>query len=268
MMGPALESSMRNELLRLENVSKTYGRIRALQRVNLVVYEQECVGLVGDNGAGKSTLVKIISGAVQPDSGSIYWRGSKISVPNPRVARSLGIEMVYQDLALCDSLTVANNIFLGREPVIRIGPFALVRRRYLLQQANEVLSNLGISQVDVTRKVKDLSGGQRQVVALGRAFVRAPKLLILDEPTAALAVPQAMRVLEVIRTLKQRGVSIILISHRLQDVLETCDRLYVLYEGKVVAEKYVADLNIEQLALLIARPNEEVGIIENRRHGV
>lgn len=247
---------MANELLRLENISKTYGNIRALQNVDFIVHEQECVGLVGDNGAGKSTLVKIISGAVQPDQGSIFWRGRQVVISSPATARTLGIEMVYQDLALCDSLTVAHNIFLGREPVRRLGPLGLVKRKLLLLQASKVLSDLGITHVDVTKKVKDLSGGQRQAVALGRAFVTAPTLLILDEPTAALAVSQAMRVLEVILELKRRGISVILISHRLQDILETCDRVYVLYEGRVVAERCVADLSLEELARLIARPKE------------
>ncbi|MEM2045409.1 MAG: ATP-binding cassette domain-containing protein [Candidatus Bathyarchaeia archaeon] len=247
---------MRSELLRLESVSKTYGNTRALQNVNFTVCEQECVGLVGDNGAGKSTLVKIISGAVQPDQGLIYWRGKQVLISSPAIARALGIEMVYQDLALCDSLTVAHNIFLGREPVRRLGFLSLVNRKLLLSQANKVLSDLRITHVDVTKKVKDLSGGQRQAVALGRAFITAPTLLILDEPTAALAVSQAMRVLEVIRELKRRGISVILISHRLQDILETCDRVYVLYEGRVVAERSVSGLSLEELAKLIARPKE------------
>lgn len=243
---------MPNELLRLERVSKTYGSIKALDDVNFSLQEQECVGLVGDNGAGKSTLIKIISGAVQPDRGVIFWRGKKVVISSPAMARSLGIETVYQDLALCDSLSVAQNIFLGREPT-KLG---IVKKTTLLQRASRLLLELGITHVDVTKKVKDLSGGQRQATAIARAFVTAPTLLILDEPTAALAVPQAMRVLEVIRKLKERGISIILISHRLQDILETCDRVYVLYEGRIVAERTVADISLEELARLIARPKE------------
>jgi len=244
------------ELLRLVGITKSFGPVKALENVNFFIKKGECVGLVGDNGAGKSTLAKIISGAVQPDAGAMFWCGEKIVLASPSHARALGIEMVYQDLALCDSLTVAQNLFLGRERISRFFIFPILKRKEIQQQAAKVLSDLKIMQVDVNKKVRDLSGGQRQAVALGRAFVTAPKLLILDEPTAALAVGQTMRVLEVIRELKNHGVSIILISHRLQDILETCDRVYVLYEGRVVAEHDKKEVTIELLARLIARAKE------------
>jgi len=246
------------ELLKLKGITKFFGPVKALDNVDFVVYTNECVGLVGDNGAGKSTLVKIISGAVQPDAGEVFWCGEKILLTSPNKARALGIETVYQDLALCDSLTVAQNLFLGRECVSRFLFLPLLKRQLLKERASAVLSDLKITQVDVNKKVRDLSGGQRQAVALGRAFVTSPKLLILDEPTAALAVGQTMRVLEVIRELKNHGVSIILISHRLQDILEVCDRVYVLYEGRVVGEHIRDEVTIELLAKLIARPKEKV----------
>lgn len=244
------------ELLRLKAVAKSFGPVKALDGVDFFIRKGECVGLVGDNGAGKSTLAKIISGVVQPDAGEIFWSGKRIWLNSPSQARALGIEMVYQDLALCDSLTVAQNLFLGRECISRILFLPILKRRSIQQMAAKVLSDLKIMQVDVNKRVRDLSGGQRQAVALGRAFVTSPKLLILDEPTAALAVGQTMRVLEVIRELKNHGVSIILISHRLQDILETCDRIYVLYEGRVVAELNKDEVTIELLASLIARPKE------------
>lgn len=240
------------EILRLERITKRYGPIVAVKNVSLTVHRGEILGLVGDNGAGKSTLVKIISGAVIPDSGSIYFDGEIVRFRSPADARRVGIEMVYQDLALCESLNVVQNLLLGREPVTRVLKIPLIRRKEASSIAGKALAYLGINVPSLNSKVRNLSGGQRQAVAIARAVMSEPKLVILDEPTAALAVVEVKRVLSLIRELKNRGIAVILISHRLQDVIEVCDRVVVMYEGSVVAERGRDQITLEEIVRLIA----------------
>lgn len=240
------------EILRLERITKSYGPIVAVKDVSLTVHKGEILGLVGDNGAGKSTLVKIISGAVIPDSGSIYFDGEAVRLRSPADARRIGIEMVYQDLALCESLSVTQNLLLGREPVSRVLKIPLIERKKANSIARNALTNLGIGVPSLHSKVRDLSGGQRQAVAIARAVMSEPKLVILDEPTAALAVVEVRRVLSLIRELKNRGIAVILISHRLQDVIEVCDRVVVMYEGNIIAERSRDQTTLEEIVRLIA----------------
>ena len=218
----------------MTDIRKSFGAIEALRGVSLSIAPGEIVGLVGDNGAGKSTLMKMLAGAEIPDSGTMTVDGTPITKQGPREARELGIEMVYQDLALCNDLDVASNLFLGREiyhPISR-----KLNHKRMHTEALEHLERLHIRVKRTNLVVGTLSGGQRQAIAIARAVTFDPKVLVLDEPTAALAAKEVETVLQLIRDISQRGVSVILITHRLQDLFEVTDRLVVIYEGTVWKE--------------------------------
>lgn len=211
------------------DIRKRYGAVKVLRGVNLSVSAGEVIGLVGDNGAGKSTLMKMLAGAVTPDTGEIRVDGTALQGSDPRASRKAGIEMVYQDLALCNDIDVAGNLFLGREHYRPLTRKLDTKRMH--HEAAEDLQKLHIRIADTTQEVGTLSGGQRQAVAIARAVAFDPKVLVLDEPTAALAAKEVEMVLQLIRDVSARGVSVILITHRLQDLFEVCDRFVVLYEG-------------------------------------
>jgi simple sugar transport system ATP-binding protein len=216
------------------DIRKSFGAIEALRGVNLRIAPGEVVGLVGDNGAGKSTLMKMLAGAEIPDSGTMLVDGAEMPWSGPRSARAHGIEMVYQDLALCNDLDVAANLYLGRElyhPWTR-----RLDHKAMHEQALEHLRRLHIRVEKTRQKVGTLSGGQRQAIAIARAVTFDPKVLVLDEPTAALAAKEVETVLKLVRDISSRGVSVILITHRLQDLFEVADRFVVLYEGVVWRE--------------------------------
>ena len=240
-------------LLELKNIQKSFGPIQALRGVDLKLYPGEVVGLLGDNGAGKSTLMKVVSGAYTPDSGTYLLAGQEVHFASPKEARRERLEMVYQDLALCDTLDVARNLFLGREPVRTLLGARFLDHRKLHRDAEAVLGRLHARVPSTRVAVKNLSGGQRQAIAIGRAVSFDPKVLILDEPTAALAVREVGEVLELIRRLSGEGVGVILISHRLQDVLAVCDRLVFMYDGRNVAERRVAETTLEETIQLIVQ---------------
>lgn len=229
----------------LKGVRKRFGMVEALRGVTLRVAPGEVVGLVGDNAAGKSTLMKVLSGAYVPDEGEIWIDGEKTVFVTPRDAQHVGIEMVYQDLALCDDIDIAGNIFLGREPRKNLG--AMLDTKKMHAEARRLLDSLKIRIPYTDLPVRNLSGGQRQSVAIARAVAFNPRLLILDEPTAALAVTEVNTVLELIRTVAAQGVSVILITHRLQDLFTVCDRLCVMYEGTLVAELDAKAATLEEL---------------------
>ena len=216
------------------NITKTYGSIRSLRGVNLQLAPGEVLGLVGDNGAGKSTLTKVLSGAVIPTSGAIRIDGEQQHFSNPADSRRCHIEMVYQDLSLCDTVDVAGNLFMGREPTRRILGVPFLDQARMHAQAREMLKGLGISIPDTRLLVRNLSGGQRPAIAIARA---------------AAFDPQA--VLELIRRVSARGVSVILITHRLQDLFLVCDRIMVMYEGTNVADRRVADTSLSDIVNLI-----------------
>ena len=230
--------------VRLTNVRKRFGMVEALRGVSLEVARGEVLGLVGDNGAGKSTLMKILAGAVPPDSGEIAIEGQTVELRSPRDARLRGIEMVYQDLALCDDLDVASNLLLGREPMVAPG---IVNKRRMYDEAADMLGHLEIRVRNPRLAVRDLSGGQRQAVAVARAVSFNPKVLILDEPTAALAVAEVEAVLRLITSVSRSGVAVILITHRLYDLFRVCQRLVVLFEGAVHATFMTNQTNLDQL---------------------
>jgi D-xylose transport system ATP-binding protein len=218
-------------LLELRGITKSFGSVQALTDVEFQVRPGEVMALVGDNGAGKSTLVKCIAGTHMPDTGQMFFDGREIHVHTPKDAARLGIEVVYQDLALCDNLDVVQNMFLGRE----VNRFQILNEAPMEQQTAETLKSLAVTTISSIRQpVATLSGGQRQSVAVARAVMWNGKLVILDEPTAALGVAQTEQVLELVRRLGEQGIGVILISHNLHDVFETADRITVLRLGRTV----------------------------------
>ncbi len=235
----------------MAGITKTYGPIRSLRGVDLTLAPGEVLGLVGDNGAGKSTLTKILSGAVSPDRGTIAIDGESVRFAAPADARRMRIEMVYQDLSLCDSVDVAGNLFMGREITRSACGIRLLDHGAMHRRAQDMLQGLGIRIPDTRALVGNLSGGQRQAIAISRAVSFDPKVLIMDEPTAALAVAEVEAVLGIIRKVSQRGVSVVLITHRLQDLFLVCDRIMVMYEGMNVADPRVSETSLADLVNLI-----------------
>ena len=231
----------------LRGIHKGFGSISALRGVDLDLFAGECVGLIGDNAAGKSTLSKIIAGAYLPDRGTIRLGGAETRFAGPADARARGVEMVYQDLSLCDTIDVPGNLFLGRE-ISRAG---FLDKAAMAEAAGRILRDLGIRIPDLRAKVAQLSGGQRQSIAIARAASFDPRLLIMDEPTSALAVAEVEAVLALIRRLAGSGVGVVLVTHRLQDLFRVCDRIVVMYEGTKVAERPIGDTNLEEVVRLI-----------------
>lgn len=248
-------------LAELRDISKRFGGVVALDRVNLAIRAGEVIGLVGDNGAGKSTLIKVLSGAYSPDRGRIFFEGNSVYIRNPRSSKALGIETVYQDLALVDTLDVPGNIFLGREIFkFGIGPLRVLDKPKMAREARGILQRLGISLENLQAEVGLLSGGQRQSVAISRAIFTRPKLVILDEPTAALAVKEVEHVLELVQNLREHDIGLIFISHVLQEVFSVADRIVVLRKGQKVA-----DLITEKTSMDVV-VNYMVGQIEDKRN--
>lgn len=236
--------------LRLEGISKHFGAIHALSDVSLSLEPGEVVGLMGDNGAGKSTLVKIIAGNFRPTHGSIHIKGAEVNFHGPLDARRSGIEIVYQDLALCDNLTAAVNVFLGRELTRRIGPLRILDYPAMNARAAELFRQLR-SETRPKDKVKSMSGGQRQAVAIARTRLSDADIVLMDEPTAAISVRQVAEVLNLIRELKRQGVTVVLISHRMPDVFAVADRVVVLRRGRKVADKPTESSSPEEITGLI-----------------
>ncbi len=235
-------------LLELQGITKRFGAVRALNGVDFRVMPGEVVGLVGDNGAGKSTLVKVISGIHPGDEGEYLWEGAKQSVVSPTDATRLGIATVYLDLALCDNLDVVENLFLGQEAVAG----GLLDEVAMEKKANDLLAELSVTTIQSVRgEVGAMSGGQRQSVAIARSLLGEPKMVILDEPTAALGVQQTPQVLALIKRLKARGLGVIVISHNLRDVFEVVDRIWVMRLGANGGEFDVAETNEQEIVAAI-----------------
>ncbi len=227
-------------VVELRNIKKNFGAVQALRGVDLVLQHNEVLGLMGDNAAGKSTLMKVLSGAYIPDEGEILLDGQKAHFSNPMDARRQGIEMVYQDYALANNLDVAANVFMGREAVsLKLGPVGVMDYHYMEQETQTLLNRLKIDISSVRQKVERLSGGQRQAVAIARATAFDAKVIIMDEPTAALSVAAIDKVIELVQELKAQGSSIIIISHRLEDIYRVSDRMIVLRQGRKVSDRPV-----------------------------
>lgn len=238
----------REPLVRCVRVSKYFGGVQALNRVSLDLLPGEIVCLVGDNGAGKSTLVKLLSGLHQPDEGSIWLGEERIEGMTAHRARQLGIETVYQHLALCDNLGAASNVMLGQEPVrFRLGPFRFIDRKASRDEAGSRINNVGIALEDLTTPVRRLSGGQRQAIAIARATVRGHRLIMFDEPTAALGVRQTKTTLDLVRRVADSGVSVIMVSHNLDDVFAVADRIVALRLGEITLDVPISATTREEV---------------------
>ena len=243
-------------ILEVNTISKRFGGVKALDRVSIKLNEGEVLALAGDNGAGKSTLIKIISGVYTSDEGEISFNGRKILNNNPNYSRNLGIETIYQDLALADNLDVPSNIFLGREPINNSLKFLhRLDRNFMYEQSVDVLESLKVEipKSSLTQPVASLSGGQRQAIAISRAIYWNARILIMDEPTAALGVPEQRKVLELIDTLKKNSIGIIFISHNLNDIFSASDRICVLRQGKKVCEKMISQTNKDEIVSYMVR---------------
>ena len=230
-------------LLEAKGISKYFGAITALHDVNFHVDHGEVLGVVGDNGAGKSTLMKILSGLFVPSEGELVFDGLPVKFSSPKDARKLGIEMVYQDFALAGNMPIYENIYLGREPGRKFGPLTVVNHSKARQMAADHLDRLHIHVKSVDQNTEDLSGGQRQAVAIARATAFQARLVIMDEPTAALAIKEVGKVLDLIKGLREHGVAVIIISHRMDDIFYCCDRVMALYQGTNFAESPLAETN-------------------------
>jgi simple sugar transport system ATP-binding protein len=237
-------------LLELTNVSKHFGAIHALNDVSLALDPGQVVGLMGDNGAGKSTLVKIVAGNFRPTNGMMKMDGKALVLHRPIEAREHGIEIVYQDLALCDNLSAAANVFLGREIRKGVGPVKILDYPSMYRRAGELFREIK-SETRPRDLVKQMSGGQRQAVAIARTMLSEAKLVLMDEPTAAISVRQVAEVLNLIRHLRDQGIAVILISHRMPDVFAVADRIIVLRRGNKVADKQIAASSPEEVTGLI-----------------
>lgn len=237
-------------ILEMNGITKNFGGIHALAGVDINLERGQVLGLMGDNGAGKSTLIKIIAGSFPPTSGTISLDGKPVNFSRPREARDAGIEVVHQDLALCDNLTASMNVFLGREIVRKVGPFSFLNRAAMNERSAELFADLK-SETRPKDLVLQMSGGQRQAVAIARTRLSKPNIVIMDEPTAAISVRQVAEVLDLIRRLKSAGLAVILISHRMPDVFSVCDRVVVLRRGTKVADKPVAETSPEEVTGLI-----------------
>jgi len=237
-------------VLELQDISKHFGGVHALSEVSLTLERGEVVGLMGDNGAGKSTLVKIIAGNFRPSTGVMRMEGAELTMHRPIEARQHGIEIVHQDLALCDNLTAAANVFLGRELRKGVGPFRILDYAAMYRRAAQLFAELK-SDTRPRAIVRQMSGGQRQAVAIARTRLSDPKIVLMDEPTAAISVRQVAEVLDLLRRLREQGMAVVLISHRMPDVFGVADRIVVLRRGRKVADKNIAASSPEEVTGLI-----------------
>jgi simple sugar transport system ATP-binding protein len=241
----------------MRDIEKRYGHVSALRGMSLDLYKGEAVGIVGDNGAGKSTLVKILCGAIQPTSGELELEGKLVKFRSPHEARLAGIEIVYQDLAVIGQLTITQNVFLGREETKSLLGIKLLDDRKMDRVTRKLIAGLDPVLENRTRiSVDSLSGGQKQSVAVARAMAFGPKVMILDEPTAALSVEKIERMLTLIQTLKESGLAVILISHRLQDIMTVCDRVVVMKSGAMVRDLDVRTTDIDEIVKLMVSGGE------------
>lgn len=249
---------MANDLfLRVNDLCKSYGAVQALQGVSFTMRAGETIALVGDNGAGKSTLVKLLSGVVRPTSGTIEIMGRPVELTSPDVARAAGIETVYQDLGLCNNLTVAENIFLGREEIVGWGPFSYLARGRMRERAKEALAGLSINIPSPDQNVSGLSGGQRQAVSIARSRLWKSSLVMLDEPTAALGVQETAKAMEAVRQLQKNGVAIILITHSMPMAKEMSDRVIVLRRGRKVGDVRTEAVSGDDIVSLITGARDQ-----------
>lgn len=244
--------SFSGPLLEVRNLSKSFGPVQALKELSMSVMPGEVVALAGDNGAGKTTLIKTISGVFQPTGGEIRLKGKPVTFASPQEARERGIETIYQDLALADNLSIGANIFLGREPMTRaFGIIPVLDRKKMAEAARDTMARLDFHVSRLDAPVSNFSGGQRQAVAIGRAVYWNAQILIMDEPTAALGVPEQRKVIELIHQLKAQGRGVIFISHNLQDIFAVSDRIIVMRRGILAGERQISDTTHDEVVKLM-----------------
>lgn len=266
MSNDATQGTKQKPILQIEGLSKYFGGLTALDRVSFDVYPGEVVALLGDNGAGKSTLIKCISGVHKPDKGRVLFNGVPIHEEPPDRVREIGIETIYQDLALAEKLDVGANVFLGKEKTRRwLGLIPVTDDPYMREEAAKALERLDIRIPDLSQRLVRLSGGQRQAVAIARALYWDARLIIMDEPTAALGVPEQRKVLALVRSLKQQGIPVIIISHTMQDVMEVADRIVVLLRGRKVADMPREEATVDLVVKYIMGSPDVLG--EENGHG-
>ncbi|MBS3812893.1 sugar ABC transporter ATP-binding protein [Candidatus Bipolaricaulota bacterium] len=234
-------------LIRMENIHKWFGKVHAVDGISLTVDKGEIVGLVGNNGAGKSTLIKALVGVQPKNKGTYYWKGKEVEIKSIKDSRALGIEAVYQDQALVDSLGVVKNIYYGREPIKRFGPFKTIDFDKMKSEVAPLFDELGLDVASLDQEVRFCSGGERQGVAIVRAMLFRAKMVILDEPTTALSVPAIKRVLNFMKALKQEGISIILISHNIDHVYQVADRIAVISHGHKILDENTSENTKEEI---------------------
>ena len=247
------------DAIRVENVSKSFGVMRALEDVSLRVRPGEVLGLIGDNGAGKSTLVKILTGFHKPDSGSIFVFGDEVQLKSVTHARSLGIDTVFQDLALVPGMSVYHNMFLNRELTRGIGPLRFLNNREMKKRAREYLDDIGVRVPSIGAEVARMSGGQRQAIAIARSTHSDARIILLDEPLAAMGAREGALIIELIAELGRRSdVSMIVIAHNYVHVLEMCDRVNLLRNGRIVLDKRTNETSVDELTEIVAREYRQV----------
>jgi simple sugar transport system ATP-binding protein len=242
---------MAAELVHMKNISKSFGKVLALDKVSMKVHEKEIVGLVGDNGAGKSTLIKILSGALRADSGEIYFKGEHVTIENTHDAIDIGIETIYQDAALVGQLSVARNLFLGREPVKGVGFLRQMNMDYMKSESTKILQHIGLKKIDPELPIVSLSGGERQSIAIARAMFFEADLIILDEPTNNLGVKESQSVLDFVVQTKERGHSSLFITHNIHHIYQVADRIVVLRHGRQVGDVRRNETSMDEVISLI-----------------
>jgi len=247
--------SGRQPLMQLRGVSKHFGAVKALEDVDLDIHSNEVLALLGDNGAGKSTLIKIISGLHRPTAGTVHFEGQRVTLVSPKDARALGIETVYQDLALIETMSIARNFFLGSEPVKRVGPFRFLDQKAMFEASKNVLGDIGLKNLRArpTDPVITLSGGERQAIAIGRTMHFGAKLVILDEPTSALSLNETNKVLSYIEKAKESGLAVIFITHNLYHAYPVSDRIVVIDHGRKVEDCRKDERALEEIAEVIMK---------------
>jgi simple sugar transport system ATP-binding protein len=248
-------------LLEMSGMSKAFGPVKAVVGVDLVLNAGEILGVVGDNAAGKSTLMNLLTAVHQPDAGKIYIEGSLVRIDSPRIARKLGIEMIHQDFSLSPNLNILDNVFLGRELTTSLLGVQVLDRKKMKEVTRRVIGETGIRIDSVQTLVTDLSGGQRQVIAIARALASEARIIIMDEPTASLSVKAIPALLDLMKRLRDAGMGIIFITHRVQDILLTCDRVMVMRRGSCVGVSPIDKTSIEEVTGLITGSREAFGML-------
>ena len=250
-------------LLEMRGMSKSFGPVKAVVDVDLILNAGEILGLVGDNAAGKSTLMNLLTAVHKADAGEIFIEGKPVRIDTPRTARRLGIEMIHQDYSLSPNLSVMDNVFLGREQTRSILGFPVLNRKWMNVRSLKVIGETGIHLDSAKTLVTDLSGGQQQAVAIARALAFDAKLIIMDEPTASLSVKAIPPLLESMKRFRDEGISMVFITHRIQDIFDTCDRVMVMRRGSCVGATAIAHTNIDEVAGLITGSREAFGVLPN-----